>query len=116
MDNPGIEEFFVEAPFTLEWTAYWPYPEHVVLGGTKSAEDASTAGRLVVPKAVREELCLSAGTEVELRVVDRHLEIGVPPTQMRLEQSDHGVVAAADRDMPPLTTELVRETLERVRR
>lgn len=74
------------------------------------------AGRLVVPKAVRAELALSAGTEVELRVVDRHLEIGVPPTPMRLEPSEHGVVAVADRAMPTLKTEAVRETLERVRR
>lgn len=33
VENPGVEEFFVEAPFTPEWTAYWPYPNHVVIGG-----------------------------------------------------------------------------------
>ncbi len=74
------------------------------------------AGRIVVPKAAREELELSAGTEVELRVVDQHIEIEVPVTPMRLERHDHGVVAVADREMPTLTTELVRQTLERVRR
>jgi len=39
VDNPGLEEFFIEAPFTPAWAAYWPYPDHVVLGGTQSTED-----------------------------------------------------------------------------
>ncbi len=42
VDNPGLEEFFIEAPFTPAWAAYWPYPDHVVLGGTLSTEDTST--------------------------------------------------------------------------
>jgi len=42
VDNPGLEEFFIEAPFTPAWAAYWPYPEHVVLGGTQSTDNTST--------------------------------------------------------------------------
>jgi len=74
------------------------------------------AGRLVVPKQARDELGLTPGTELELRVVDRRIEIEVPPTAMRLEEREHGVVAVTDRPMPVLTAEMVRETLERVRR
>lgn len=74
------------------------------------------AGRLVVPKPVREELGLSAGTELEVTVVDGRVELEVPTTPMRLEEREHGVVAVADREMPVLTTERVRDTLERVRR
>lgn len=74
------------------------------------------AGRLVVPKAVRDELGLAAGTELELRVVDRRIEIEVAPTPMRLERDERGVVAVTDREMPVLTAEMVRDTLERVRR
>jgi AbrB family looped-hinge helix DNA binding protein len=74
------------------------------------------AGRIVVPKLLRDELGLSAGTELDLRVVDRRIEIDVPATPMRLVEHEHGVVAVADRDMPTLTSDLVRETLERVRR
>lgn len=74
------------------------------------------AGRIVVPKRVRDELGLVAGTELELRSVDRRIELVVAATPMRLEQHDHGVVAVADRAMPTLTTEQVRDTLERVRR
>lgn len=75
-----------------------------------------SAGRVVVPKAAREELGLTPGTELELRVVDQRLEIGVPATLMRLVDDKHGPVAVADQEMPVLTAELVRETLERVRR
>ena len=39
LDNPGLEQFFIEAPFGLAWTAYWPYPDHVVLGGTLAEDD-----------------------------------------------------------------------------
>lgn len=75
-----------------------------------------SAGRLVVPKAARDELGLGPGTELEVRIVDRRIEIEVPATAMRLEEDEHGAVAVADREMPVLTTEMVRETLERVRR
>lgn len=74
------------------------------------------AGRVVVPKAARDELGLGPGTELELRVVDRRIEIEVPATAMRLVEDEHGVVAVTDRQMPVLTAEMVRDTLERVRR
>ena len=75
-----------------------------------------SAGRLVIPKAVRDELALAAGTELELRVVDRRIEIEIPATPMRLVEHRHGVAAATERDMPVLTTEMVRDTLDHVRR
>ncbi|HEY1971234.1 MAG TPA: hypothetical protein VGH89_24990 [Pseudonocardia sp.] len=51
-----------------------------------------------------------------MRVVDGHIEIEVPPTAMRLEETDYGVVAVADREMPLLTAQMVRDTLDQVRR
>lgn len=74
------------------------------------------AGRLVIPKAARDALGMSAGMELELRVVDRRLEVEVPVTPMRLEEHPDGVRAVADREMPTLTAAAVRETLEHVRR
>jgi AbrB family looped-hinge helix DNA binding protein len=74
------------------------------------------AGRLVIPKAARDELGLTPGTELELRIVDRRLEIEIPLTPMRLVEHGSGVVAVTDREMPVLTAEMVRDTLEHVRR
>lgn len=90
------------------WLLPWYFP------AMRTVIDA--AGRMVIPKAARDELGLAAGTELELRVVDRRIEIEVPATAMRLEDDGHWPVAVADRGMPVLTAELVRETLERVRR
>lgn len=74
------------------------------------------AGRIVVPKALREELGLSAGQELELRAADGVLEVQVPATPMRLATQRGELVAAADREMPELPPDVVRETLERIRR
>jgi AbrB family looped-hinge helix DNA binding protein len=74
------------------------------------------AGRLVVPKSLRDELGLEPGQEIELTARDGRLEGEIPPTPMRLEEREGAVVAVAEREMPPLTAEQVRETLERSRR
>jgi AbrB family looped-hinge helix DNA binding protein len=74
------------------------------------------AGRIVVPKAMRDEPGLNGGSEVEVSLVDGHVEIAVVPTPVRLERRHGRLVAVADREMPPLTAEMVRETLEKIRR
>jgi AbrB family looped-hinge helix DNA binding protein len=74
------------------------------------------AGRLVVPKRLREELGFKAGQRLELSAVDGRLEVEHPTTPVRLEKRGGRLVAVADRPMPELTQELVRETLDQIRR
>ena len=74
------------------------------------------AGRIVVPKSLREALGFEAGQLLEIRAGDDRLEIEVAPTPMHLKKRGKGVVAVPDRKLPALTADLVRETLERVRR
>ena len=74
------------------------------------------AGRLVVPKTLREELGFLPGLPLELRAVDGRLEVEVPTTDVRLERREGRLVAVSDQPMPVLTAEHVREVLERVRR
>lgn len=74
------------------------------------------AGRIVVPKSMRDELGLRGGEEVEIVLADGRIEIEPVPTPVRLERRDGLLVAVANREMPPLTQELVRETLEKIRR
>ena len=72
------------------------------------------AGRLVVPKRLREELGFTPGVELELDAVDGRLEVAVP-SRVRVEDGPRGPRFTADVDSP-LTAEQVRETLEGSRR
>lgn len=74
------------------------------------------AGRLVVPKPLRDALGLTPGRILELEVRDGRLEIEPIATPMRLEAREGGVVAVPLEPLPPLTAEQVRETLEQTRR
>lgn len=74
------------------------------------------AGRIVVPKALRSALGLKPGQPLEIRAGEGRLEIEIAATPMRLRKRGKGVVAVPDEELPTLTSELVRETLERVRR
>jgi AbrB family looped-hinge helix DNA binding protein len=80
----------------------------------KSTIDA--AGRIVVPKALRLALGLKPGQTLEMRAGDGRLEIEIAATPMQLKKRGKGMVAVPETDLPPLTADLVRETLERVRR
>jgi AbrB family looped-hinge helix DNA binding protein len=85
-----------------------------IVHAMKSTIDS--AGRIVVPKALREALGWRAGQELELRAGDGRLEVAVAPTTVKLAKRGKGVVAVPAEDLPALTAEQVRETLERLRR
>jgi AbrB family looped-hinge helix DNA binding protein len=73
------------------------------------------AGRIVVPKPLREQLGFAPGTELELEDVDGHLEVSVP-SRVRIEEGSHGPVAVVDGPVEPLTDDIVLEIIERGRR
>jgi len=75
-----------------------------------------SAGRIVVPKALRERLGLVGGRALEIRERNGRLEIEPAPTPMKLVKRRGGSVAVPARKMPPLTDEIVRDTLEQLRR
>ncbi len=73
------------------------------------------AGRLVVPKALRDALGLFGGEDLEVRARDGRLEIEPVPKPMHLERHGNGLVAVPEVELPVLTGEQVRETLEQTR-
>jgi AbrB family looped-hinge helix DNA binding protein len=75
-----------------------------------------SAGRIVVPKALRQALGLRPGQSLEIRATDGRLEIEVAATSMRLQRRGKNIVAVPDTKLPTLTAAEVRETLERIRR
>jgi AbrB family looped-hinge helix DNA binding protein len=74
------------------------------------------AGRIVVPKRLREQLGFKPGQKLQISVVDGRLEVEHTTTPIRLEKRHGRLVAITDREMPQLTAELVRDTLEQTRR
>ncbi len=74
------------------------------------------AGRIVVPKALRDSLRFMAGQQLNIAERNGVLEIEPMPTPMHLKERGGCLVAIPDIDLPELTPELVRETLEQIRR
>jgi AbrB family looped-hinge helix DNA binding protein len=80
------------------------------------------AGRVVIPKAVRDAAGLAPGTELVIREHDGRVEIEAASRPLRLVERDGFLAAepaeadAAHVEHAPLTAEDVRAVLERVRR
>ena len=80
----------------------------------RSAIDS--AGRVVIPKVLRDRAGISGRRAVEITERDGKIEIEAAPTPMSLVKRRGGVVAVPGGDLPPLTDEVVRATIERTRR
>jgi AbrB family looped-hinge helix DNA binding protein len=74
------------------------------------------AGRLVIPKDLRERLGIRRGRALEIRERDGRIEIEPAPTAMTLVRRGGALVAVPGEKLPPLTDEVVRDTLDRTRR
>ncbi|HEX3692954.1 MAG TPA: hypothetical protein VHU13_06375 [Solirubrobacteraceae bacterium] len=71
------------------------------------------AGRVVIPKPLRDQLGFSAGKSLQAEVVDSHLELWVPYEPAKLVEGPNGPSIAATGT--PIGDEDVRRTLEAVR-
>jgi AbrB family looped-hinge helix DNA binding protein len=74
------------------------------------------AGRIVIPKALRQRLGLQGGETLEIRERDGRIEIEPAATPMHLVERAGSTVAVPDQELPPLTDDVVRATVERTRR
>jgi hypothetical protein len=70
----------------------------------------------VIPRRLREELGFNTAQRLKLTAIDGRLEVEHATPPMRLDKRDGRLVAVADQMMPKLTAEVVRRTLEQVRR
>jgi AbrB family looped-hinge helix DNA binding protein len=73
------------------------------------------AGRIVVPKVLRQALGLRPGQPLEISAGDGRLEIEIAPTPMLRKKRGKGLVAVPNTELPALTADQVRDTLEHVR-
>jgi AbrB family looped-hinge helix DNA binding protein len=74
------------------------------------------AGRLVVPKAVRDAMGLEPGRAVDVVYTDGRIEIEVAPALTHVEVGEGLPRIVADEELPPLTDRDVRDTVEATRR
>jgi AbrB family looped-hinge helix DNA binding protein len=75
-----------------------------------------SAGRIVIPKALREAAGLRAGAEVEVTLRNGCIEIDPAPPTARLVERNGRLVFEAEHEVPVLTADEVRDIVERVRR
>ncbi len=73
------------------------------------------AGRLVVPKAIREASRLAPGTRLRFRVRDGRIEIEPVPLEVSLERRGSVVVAVPQKGQAVLTAAEVEETTASLR-
>ncbi|WP_300007833.1 AbrB/MazE/SpoVT family DNA-binding domain-containing protein [Pseudonocardia sp.] len=74
------------------------------------------AGRVVIPKQVRDRLGLTAGSELELDELGDHVELRPAGRDVWIDRSDGRPVARAAADAPRLTADDVRTLVDRQRR
>jgi bifunctional DNA-binding transcriptional regulator/antitoxin component of YhaV-PrlF toxin-antitoxin module len=73
-------------------------------------------GRLVIPKALREELGVDGPADLELTAADGRLELTVADVPAHVEQRGGLPVIVTDRPIEPLSVAETRAAVERVRR
>lgn len=73
-------------------------------------------GRLVIPKALREELGVDGPADLELTATDGRLELTVADVPAYVEQREGLPVIVTDRPIEPLSVAETRAAVERVRR
>jgi D-amino-acid oxidase len=90
VENPGLEEFFMEEPIGREWTCFFPHGDRVVLGGTASQDDWS-----LDPDPAGARGILARCAQIEPRLKDARViehQVGLRPTRpvIRVEREHLG--------------------------
>lgn len=75
------------------------------------------AGRLVIPKSIRDRLGLRGGEQVEVEERDGEIRVTRPRRGVKLVPTERGLLTAeSSGELPGLGPDEVRELLERTRR
>lgn len=72
------------------------------------------AGRVVIPKALREAARLRPGTQLEVRLRDGVLEIEPAPLEVRVKRLGRLTIAVPAQSVPPLAADAVEATRRQI--
>ena len=75
-----------------------------------------SAGRLVIPKELRQRAQIEPGMPLVVRLQEGHIEIEPAPLEIEIKRRGRLAVAVPRKAVPPLTSEIVEETRNRLRR
>jgi AbrB family looped-hinge helix DNA binding protein len=73
------------------------------------------AGRVVVPKVLRQILGLKAGSEIEMRLSDGRIEMEPAPLEVKTVKRGELVVAVPMAQIPPMRSGAVDDTIQSLR-
>ena len=73
------------------------------------------AGRLVLPKRIRDAAGIAPGAELQIRFADGRIEIEPAPLEVKLVKRGSLTIAVPSKRVPPLTEEVVRQTIDKLR-
>ncbi|WP_110208072.1 AbrB/MazE/SpoVT family DNA-binding domain-containing protein [Nocardioides daejeonensis] len=74
------------------------------------------AGRIVVPKVMRDAMGLTAGREIDVVFTDGRIQIELAPVEVEVEMDNGLPRLVPKRPTPDLSDELIRDTIEFTRR
>jgi AbrB family looped-hinge helix DNA binding protein len=82
-------------------------------GSTTTTMDK--AGRIVLPKDIREKAQFQPGMDLRVTVRDGRVEIESEPVEVKIVRKGPFSVAVPLKPVPPLTHELVQRTIDEIR-
>jgi AbrB family looped-hinge helix DNA binding protein len=74
------------------------------------------AGRVVIPKSLREAIGLGDGGEVDIQLIDGALIVTPPTVRKRVVDRNGRATIVPDEDVTPLSDAVVRDVLDVIRR
>lgn len=74
------------------------------------------AGRVVIPKSVREAMGLTPGTPIDIRFADGRIEIEFAPLEVDIVREGRFPTVVPREPVPPMSDDDLRDALEAVRR
>ena len=88
--------------------------QYGMIYGMKTTIDS--AGRLVIPKEIRQQAGIQPGTPLEIRLREGCIEIEPAAAKIRLERRGRLIVAVPQEPVPQLTADIVEKTRHKLRR
>ncbi|HEU4542239.1 MAG TPA: FAD-dependent oxidoreductase [Jiangellaceae bacterium] len=85
VENPGLDTFFIEAPFGPSWTSFFPYGGHVVLGGIAVEDDWSLEPDLEIAEQILARCVTVEPRLAGARVIGHRVGLRPARPEVRLE-------------------------------